>query len=128
MGYVNKVLNLGAAAGAVIDLRKAGATGAFNPVGYLKITALKGGAASVFYVKPVVVADGETAPSAPSASPAPAAGSSDDWLLLVSDGVAERELGVPFARGYDQAVYGAPVATHLLVWCLAAGYLDVNGQ
>ena len=90
--------------------------------------SIKGGAASSFLVKPVVVQNGDAAPSAPAVSPNPAAGSSTDWILLLSDSGYEPTIGIPFAKGYQQDIYGPPVATHLLVWCIAAGSFNVIGQ
>lgn len=128
MSTVNKYAVMSAAAGMVIDLRKDGATGDYNPVGFLKLQPIKGGTPSSFLVKPVVVQNGDAAPSAPAVSPNPAAGSSTDWILLLSDSGYEPTIGIPFAKGYQQDIYGPPVATHLLVWCIAAGSFNVIGQ
>lgn len=128
MAITNKFLNADAVSGYVIDLRAAGSTGPYNQVGYLKLRAIPGAAASIFLVRPVVVAPGDTAPSAPGASPTPASGQSADWVYLKSDTLNTIELGVPWSKGYSPDVHGAPLATHLLVWCAVIGFLSVTGE
>jgi hypothetical protein len=127
-----KTVPMTSASGAVLPLQPSGS--AFNEVGWLTATAMQsGGAASEFWVLPVTVAAGGTVPSAPSGAPSPAPGAVDVNYIHLKSGTnsAVVELGQKYAPGYSAAnaqALGLPVATHLLIWCVAAGDLVVVGQ
>jgi len=132
---VNKSVGLTSGVGAVVDLQTQAAINAgstnYNQVGYLRLTALKTGAsASDFFVQPVTVQPGGAVPAAPSVTPG--VGGPVDWVHVISgSGYESQELGQKYAPGYSsaqQTALGAPVATHLLIWCAAAGDLVVVGQ
>jgi len=129
MTRVNKIANMTGTTGQIFTLAPVGSA-VLNEVGYLKITALKtGAAASNFYVQPVYVQPGGTVPSAQPSSPTPGAGAAEDFIQLISGtDSATVELGQKFAPGYSQSAQGAPVATHLQVWCAADGALIITGQ
>jgi hypothetical protein len=66
----------------------------------------------------------QTAPPAPSSSPAPAPGDTATWLhMLVNE---QAEIGID-AFSADHAPRGDRM-THLLVWCVTPGRITVNAH
>lgn len=133
MSYVHKTEVIGTSSGAIIDLRAVGdTTSSFNRVGYLKITAIALGAASAdVLVKPIVVPEGAAVPAAPSANPLPVSGPSDyaELFTAATAGSTDNlELGQLGSQGSNSANQSNPVATHLLVWCLAGCDFRIVGQ
>lgn len=129
MSRINKTVLMAGTTGAIFTLAPVGST-AFNEVGYLKITVLKTGASDAnLLVRPVYVAPGGTVPAAQPTTPAPPAGTASDFVHLISGtDSASVEFGQKFAPGYNPSAQGAPVATHLQVWCAADGALVITGQ
>jgi hypothetical protein len=93
--------------------------------GSVKVRAVQsGGAAAGFIVTPIVVAEGASVPAASTQQVSLSTPGAS--LLLNSTNNPAVLIGQPQAKGFTKDAQGAPVATHLLVTCTAAGVLQMD--
>ena len=110
---VFKTLNTQAVTGYVISLGQACA--------YVQCSAR-----SDTWVKPIFVdaANGDVAPAAPVATPAPGAGLTADWIHLAVNG---DKLPADWRDGGTQSL-ATDMYTHVMVWSVAAGELLIYAR
>lgn len=126
---VFKFMRLASTSGYTIDLRPDGSTTQpWTRCGALTLGCVKdGGSDCEMYVKPVSIADGAAAPSAPtSLADLYDAGSKVDVVYLNNALSPSAQIGVALPQGYDPTVHKIGY-THLLVWCIATGDIKVSG-
>lgn len=140
MSRVHKTVSLQDNTPVLLDLRAQGDTDSpFNQVGYLKLTFWSNtDDDQIVAVKPIVVKDGDTPPTPPAYPAFMASGDTADAIVMLaltdsSAGALNRathEFGIPFSKGYEQDVYGSPVATHLAIAMKGTGdaFLTIEGQ
>jgi hypothetical protein len=116
----------------VIPLSRIDRSGAaIGPAGFFKAVRLQafaqktGGAAGQFVIAPIVVADGDTAPSAATLSTPGSSPTATTWLDSTANPLVTIGAQNVFTQGYRPDVYGEIVATHVMVTCLAAGGLQL---
>lgn len=134
MSVVQKTAASNAARDFVIDLRAVGdTTSKFNRVGFLRVVATAGPAASQFFLKAVKVNDGDAVPTAVDLAATYGANTIIDAIKIetsADDTVNTTdtwEFGQRFASGYSEGVYNGNCFTHLLVSCKAQGELQIFG-
>lgn len=89
----------------------------------LKVTAKQSGASkSTCNVAPIVVADGDDPPSAPTLS---ITGSAKGLTYLDSTLAPSVEIGQSYGPGHTPQVFKEIVATHLLITPVATGYVEI---
>jgi hypothetical protein len=103
--------------GYVVDLRNLNPVDTdYNEVGFVSLRV--NGTGGEYFVEFVTVADGGTAPTAPTVAPT----QNSAKCVNIKSGQPQIDVGYDYGPGYTPAVHGSkPLATHLRVWCVTVG-------
>jgi hypothetical protein len=128
---VQRTLEMSSSTGYAVDLRPIGdTTDPFARPTKVSVNMQTLTGTPECWIKFESLTDGTAVPSAPGSAPfVSGGGGQTDWIHLKSG--TEVTSAQVLARSYNpnsaDSAAGA-AATHILVWCVAAGYLEIQGE